>query len=379
MGARLISGCLVLAASLSLTACGSGSSDSKTDSAANSKAASAKSLKDFGTMDDLVKAAEKEGQLNVIALPHDWANYGDVIAAFKKKYPKIKVNEANPNASSKEEIQAATTNKGTNKAPDVFDLGANVATENASMFAPYKVAAFDKLPTGVGDSQARFYPDYTGIMTIGWNKTKFGEINSLDDLLNGKFKGTVALNGKPAEAGAAFGGYQMVNFAKGGDLKNQQPALDFFKKLKDAGNLTTVDVTNATIDSGQTGVVMDWSYNQASTQKRLKEKGVDWQYKTLPGAEAASYYNQAINKDAPHPAAARLWQEFLYSPEAQNIWMKGGATPSLLDSMKADGTVDKAALAAQVKVSGKPKTWTPDEAKTATTWLQSHWDQAIGN
>ena len=48
---------------------------------------------------------------------------------------------------------------------------------------------------------------------------------------------------------------------------------------------------------------------------------------SLPGTGYASFYNQAINKDAPHPAAARLWQEFLYSDEAQNLCLVGGAYP----------------------------------------------------
>mgnify|MGYP007050599407 CR=1 FL=1 len=37
----------------------------------------------------------------------------------------------------------------------------------------------------------------------------------------------------------------MINQLAGGDIKNLQPGLDFFKKLKDCGNLTTVDVTDA--------------------------------------------------------------------------------------------------------------------------------------
>ena len=40
-----------------------------------------------------------------------------------------------------------------------------------------------------------------------------------------------------------------------------------------------------------------------------------------------SFYSQAISKFAPHPAAARLWEEFLYSDEGQNIWLKGLSRP----------------------------------------------------
>src|SRR5687768_1601655 len=51
-------------------------------------------------MADLVAAAEAEGMLTTIALPHDWCNYGGVIDAFKAKYPNIEVNELNPDAGS---------------------------------------------------------------------------------------------------------------------------------------------------------------------------------------------------------------------------------------------------------------------------------------
>ena len=350
----------------SMAACGSGNSVSAQSASASGKAvkvdeksAKATSVDDFGGMDALVAAAEKEGALNVIALPHDWSNYGEVISGFKKKYPKIKVNEQNPNASSKEEVDAGKTNKGTDAAPDVYDLGQAVASTSTDDFASYKVQAWDKIPDSLKDKDGKYYADYTGVMSIGWNADKYGDIKSIDDLKDAKFAGTVALNGKPAEAGAAFNGYLMINQLAGGSLKNLQPGLDFFKKLKDAGNLTTVDVTDGTIDSGQTGVVMDWTYNQASYQKSLKSKGVNWKYKTFKNAQVVSYYNQAINVDAPHPAAARLWEEYLYSAEAQNKW---------LEALKNATTVD-----------GDPISYTNDDSTRITEWLQNNWDKTIGN
>ena len=50
-----------------------------------------------GSMDKLVAAAKEEGQLTVIALPHDWCGYGALIDGFKTKYG-LKVNELNPDA-----------------------------------------------------------------------------------------------------------------------------------------------------------------------------------------------------------------------------------------------------------------------------------------
>lgn len=383
---KIAAGSLAAVLAFSMAACGSSnaSSDGTGESTGkavtvNEKSAKATSLADFGTMEDLEKAAKEEGALNVIALPHDWSNYGEVIESFKKKYPEIKVTELNPNASSKEELDAAKTNKGTDAAPDVFDVGQAVAATSTDYFAPYKVQAWDKIPDAAKDADGAYYADYTGIMSVGWNADKYGDISSLDDLLDPKFAGTVALNGKPAEAGAAFNGYLMANQLAGGDINNLQPGLDYFKKLKEAGNLTTVDVTNGTIDSGQTGVVFDWTYNQASYKKELKDKGVNWKYKTFPKAQVVSYYNQAINKDAPHPAAARLWEEYLYTADAQNLWFKGGANPVLLDSMKEDGTVDQATLKDAITIEGEPVSYTNDDSTRITEWLQNNWDKTIGN
>src|SRR5574341_1097628 len=75
-------------------------------------------------LNQLVAAAKQEGQLTVIALPHDWCGYGDVINGFKQKYG-LKVNELNPDAGSGDEVEAIKANKGNlgPQAPDVIDVG----------------------------------------------------------------------------------------------------------------------------------------------------------------------------------------------------------------------------------------------------------------
>ena len=77
-----------------------------------------------GAMEDLVAAAQKEGELTVIALPHDWCGYGAVIDGFKAKYG-LKVNELNPDAGSADELEAIRANKDNKgpQAPDVIDVG----------------------------------------------------------------------------------------------------------------------------------------------------------------------------------------------------------------------------------------------------------------
>jgi putative spermidine/putrescine transport system substrate-binding protein len=76
------------------------------------------------SMSDLVAAAKKEGQLTIIAVPHDWCGYGAIIEGFKATYG-LKVNELNPDAGSGDEIEAIKANKGNKgpQAPDVIDVG----------------------------------------------------------------------------------------------------------------------------------------------------------------------------------------------------------------------------------------------------------------
>jgi putative spermidine/putrescine transport system substrate-binding protein len=340
-------------------------------------AATATSAEAFGGMDGLVAAAKKEGALNVIALPPDWANYGAIIKAFQDKYG-ITVNSQNPNGSSAEEIEAAKTNKGTDKAPDVFDLGSAVALASTDTFAPYQVQAWPDIPDANKESTGLWYNDYTGVMSIGYNATKYGDITSINDLLNAKFKGSVALNGNPTQAGAAFSGFVMVAIANGGSADNPQPGIDFFQKMKQAGTFIPLDPTPATIASGQTGVVIDWSYNQLAAAAELKKQGAEWKMFVPENAAVGSYYVQAINKDAPHPAAARLWEEFLYSADAQNLYMAGGAQPMLFDAMKKAGTLDTAAEKSLPKTSSPIIQLTDAQQKAATTFLNANWSKIAG-
>ncbi|HEX2894388.1 MAG TPA: ABC transporter substrate-binding protein, partial [Marmoricola sp.] len=292
-----------------LAACGPPAKDNTT------KASTATSAKDLGGMDALVKAAKKEGKLNVIALPPDWANYGNIIKEFEKKYG-IKVTSAQPDAASQDEINAANQLKGRSSAPDVFDLGQSVALANTSMFAPYQVETFAEIPSQYKDPKGTWVNDYGGYMSIGYDSAKVPAISKVSDLLGSAYKGKVALNGDPTQAGAAFSGVMMASLANGGSADDIAPGVEFFSKLAKAGNFLKVDPTPATIESGQTPVVIDWDYlNAAETAKLPTWKVV------VPsdGAPVAGYYYQAINKDAPHPAAARLWEEFLYSDAGQNL------------------------------------------------------------
>ncbi len=363
------------ASSFAVVACSppAKTADTSSSSGGAANAATATSAQDLGGMDALVAAAKKEGTLNVIALPPDWANYGAIITAFGEKYG-IKVNSAQPDASSADEITAADRLKGQSGAPDVFDLGAAVAAANTAKFAPYKVTTFESVPADFKDAGGTWINDYGGYMSVGYDSSKVPAPTSFADLLKPAYKGKVALNGNPTQAGAAFAGVQMASIASGGSAGDVAKGVDFFKKLKAAGNFIPVDPTPATIASGQTPVVIDWDYLNAAQTAKVPT----WKVFVPDNAVVAGYYFQAINKDAPHPAAARLWQEFLYSDEGQNLWLKGGARPVRFDDMKSAGTLDATAAAALPAVTGTPVVPTAADADTAKAYLAKNWANAVG-
>jgi putative spermidine/putrescine transport system substrate-binding protein len=362
------------ATALVLAACAPPADEGATTTSSDGtvSASAATSADDFGGMDALVKAAQAEGQLNVIALPPDWANYGEIIDAFATKYG-IKVNSAQPDAASQDEINAADQLKGTDRAPDVFDLGQSVALANTDKYAPYQVTTWADIPDAFKEATGLWVNDYGGYMAIGYDSSKVPDVTSVADLLKPEFKGKVALNGDPTTSGAAFSGVMMASIANGGSADDIAPGVEFFKKLKKAGNFLPVDPDSATIESGQTPVVIDWDYLGAAAAKNVST----WKTVVPPEAVVAGYYFQAISADAPHPAAARLWEEFLYSDEGQNLWLKGGARPIRGEAMATAGTIDATLWDALPAVTGTPVV--PDNAQTekAAAYLADNWANAI--
>ena len=361
----------VAAALLLATGCSS-SSPSSSSGAANW--ATATSAAAGGGMSALIAAAKKEGTLNVIALPPTWANYGTIISTFEKKYG-ITINSALPDGSSQQEVDAIKAENGSPKAPDVVDVGLAVALANTSLFAPYEVSTWSDIPAAQKDPSGLWYEDYGGYMAVGYS-SKFGTITSLSQLLGPQFKNAVALNGNPTSANAALNGVMMASLAEGGSAGNIAPGVNFFAKLKAAGNFSPVEATGASIKAGTTPVVFDWDYLNLPTYVGVS----DWKVFIPQNAVLGGFYAQAINKNAPHPAAARLWEEFLYSQAAdggQNLWLEGGARPVEQAAMTSDGTINTSAAAELPTVTGTPVFLTEAQSTAAAQYLAANWAKAV--
>jgi putative spermidine/putrescine transport system substrate-binding protein len=369
-----ISATLALAAAGCVSS-GGGSSSAPAPASGGTDWKTATSAESAGGMDALVAAAKEEGALNVIALPPDWANYGAMIKAFGDKYG-IKVESANPEGTSQDEINAVKQLGTQDRAPDVLDLGKSFATGNTDLFAPYKVATWDAIPADNKEANGAWVNDYGGFLSIGCNASLVPTCpQSFADLAKPEYAGKVAINGDPTQAASGFASVWAGALANGGSLDDIKPGLEYWGKLSKSGNLLKIDPTPATIESGQTPIVLDWDYLNVSQADKVKAS-FEWKVAVPSDGLFADYYAQAINKNAPHPAAARLWQEFLYSDEGQNLWLAGKARPIRLDEMTTSGTADKALLSALPTVTGEPQFPTQAQTDAAKQVVAQDWATA---
>jgi len=343
----LAAGCASSSSSTSTAAAGGTSSAT----AAAVDASTATSAAAFGGMSGLIAAAKKEGQLNVITLPSNWANYGAIMKAFQAMYG-IKITDANPEGSSANEISAINELKGKSSAPDVVDVGSSFAVsgDTSGLWAPYKVATWNDIPAAAKAANGDYYADYGGYVAIGYDPSKVKVApTSFKSLLNPIYKNQVAIDGDPSQTGSAFAAVYAAALANGGSLSNIAPGVSYFKQLKSVGNFVPTEGTPATVQSGATPILIWWDYLLASEVQPVVK---DFKVVIPSDAQYAGYYDQAISATAPDPAAARLWEEFLYSTQGQNLFLGGETRPIEMSAMISAGTINKTEEAALPSVPG---------------------------
>jgi putative spermidine/putrescine transport system substrate-binding protein len=338
-----------------------------------------------GPLDALVAAAKKEGQLTVIALPHDWCGYGALIDSFKAKYG-ITVNELNPDGGSGDEIEAIKANKDNKgpQAPDVIDvgLGFGPSAKADGLIQPYKVSTWASIPDDAKDADGYWTGDYYGVLAMAVNADIVKKSpTDWADLQGPAFKGSVAIVGDPRTANQAAMAVYAAGLAGGATdaTKAATDGLNFFADLNKKGNFVPVTAGAASLAQGTTPVVILWDYNALAARDNLKgNPKVDV---VVPQSGViAGVYVQAISAYAPHPSAAKLWLEHLYSDEGQIGWLKGYCHPIRFNALVADKKVPADLLAKLPAAENYAKAKFPslDEQKTAKELIAKQWDATVG-
>ena len=335
---------------------------------------------------ELIAAAKAEGMLTTIALPHDWCGYGDVIASFKAKYPEITVNELNPDAGSADEVEAIKANKDNKgpQSPDVVDVGLAFGPQMKAegLLQPYKVSTWDEIPDSVKDAEGYWYGDYYGVMSLLVNKDLVENTpKDWADLLKPEYAGQVALAGDPRASNQAILGVLAAGMASGAAAGKDagEAGLKYFGEMNKAGNFVPVIGKTGTLAQGATPIIVMWDYNALSAKDTLA--GNPPVEVVVPASGVlAGVYVQGISAFAPHPNAAKLWMEHLYSDEGQLGWLKGYCHPARFNAMVKDGKVPQELLDALPPAESYEKAYFPtlEEVDANKAAVTGAWDSVVG-
>ncbi|MGV8968213.1 MAG: ABC transporter substrate-binding protein [Cellulomonas sp.] len=368
-------------AALTLTGCASTGADAS-GSSASSSVAGASALCGT-TVDELATAATGEGKVNLIALPDTWANYGGILTSFRDTYG-LEAPVASPDASSADEITAIQTLRGQPDMPEVVDVGASFTKQliDEGLADVYKPTGWDEIPDALKDPAGHWIASYYGVMAIATNTTLVKDAPaSFKDLEDPKYKGQVTLNGDPREAGAAFGAVMAASLANGGSFDDITPGLEYFARLKASGNLQMIDVTQATLLSGEVPIALDWTYNFPAVKPMMTDAGFNLEVAVPSDGVYGGYYAQSVVTQAQHPCAARLFLEHLVGDDGALGYLKGGAIPARYAALVAAGKVD-ATLAANLpdaKTIDKIAFPTQPQIDAAKATLAAQWGPMVAD
>jgi putative spermidine/putrescine transport system substrate-binding protein len=337
------------------------------------------------SMDKLIADAKAEGMLTTIALPHDWCGYGELIASFKSKYG-IRVNELNPDAGSADEIEAIKANRNNKgpQAPDVIDVGLSFgpSAKKDGLLQPYKVATWASIPDDAKDPEGYWYGDYYGVLAFQVNTDIVKQVpTDWADLLKPAYKNSIALAGDPRTSNQAIQAVYAAGLSvAGGDAaKAGEAGLKFFGELNKAGNFVPVIGKAASLAQGATPIIIRWDYNGLGDRDTLK--GNPKVEVVVPkSGVVAGVYVQAISAFAPHPNAAKLWMEHLYSDEGQIAWLKGYCHPIRFNDLAKNKKIPADLLAKLPPAEAYEKAVFPslDQQGAAKETITKQWDTVVG-
>lgn len=323
----------VMAMAMVATACGSNDTAEDTTGAADSSAAAESEASEASdgaldlnalTLDEIIEGAKAEGHVESVGMPDSWANWGLSWEGLEAEYG---ITHADTDMSSAEELQMFAT-EGENGTKDIGDVGFAFGSQaiEQDLVQGYKTSYWDSVPDWAKAEDGKWMVAYTGCTTFLTNTELVSDVpTSWADVKAGDY--TVALgdiNGGTAQAAVIASAY-----AFGGGLDNLDPAFEFWTELAEAGRINTLDILQANFESGEVSMGVIWSYTAIPYKEQISQYAME---ATIPSdGSIMSGYASVINKYAPHPYAAALAREYIFSDAGQANLAKAGAIPTRTD------------------------------------------------
>ncbi len=361
-----------IAFSAFLDACGAGSSSTSTGSNVNMA----------GPIDinTLITNAKKEGKLQAIGIPPEWANYKEILANYASKYVQVQY-QAEAEYSSAQELEVFTQSK-KHAHGDIGDVGIKFGplAMQQGLITPYKQSTWADIPANLKDPNGYWCTEYWGTQALVVNTDLVKNVpTSFSELLSGSYPNMVGIDGDPNQANDAFIAVYSAALAQSGSTNDIQPGIDYFAKLKKKGNFTPARANIANITKGEVAIGIIWDYLGLGFRDQLNGKPNLKVLIPTDGSIAGPYVS-VVNKTAPDPFAARLWIEYIFSDEGQLAYLKGYAHPARYQKLVSTGKVP-ADLAAKLPDAEQYSTvkfvTDPKLLATAATVVQNNWQSQV--
>ena len=320
------------------------------------------------TLDEIIENAKAEGHVESVGMPDEWADWGSLWNAMSDTYG---ITHNDTDMSSSEELQMFAT-EGENGTKDMGDVGYGFAGQavDEDLVQGYKTSYWDSVPDWAKGEDGKWMVAYTGVTTFLVNTDQVENVpTSWQDIREGDYK--VALG--PLTGANAQAAFIASAYAFGGDMDNLEPAIEFWTEMAEAGRVNTLDITQANFESGEIAVGVVWSFTGIPYSKNITQYNMT---AVVPSdGSLQNGYASVINKYAPHPNAAALTREVMFSDEGQTYLALAGAIPTREDFEVAeeytDQVISKDAVADAVLIDDA------DAYSAACETARTRWEEEI--
>ena len=315
------------------------------------------------TLDQIVEGAKKEGKLESVGMPGSWANWQGTWDGIEAEYG---IDHNDTDMSSGEEIA-------------MFEAYSRVFGDVGHKFGPeakdkgvtqsYKTSYWDKVPDWAKDPEGHWMIAYTGVTTFITNTDLVANPpKSWADVKAGSYKLTI---GDVVTGATGQGNVLATAYAFGGSIDNIQPGIDFWKEMASAGRIDQGDILLQRIQAGEVECGVTWSYNALT----YRDQTPNYKFDVCVPSDGAimSGYASIINKYAPHPHAAALAREYIFSDKGQTNLAIAGAIPTRTDFVVPAEIQEKTIPQEQTKNAvpiTDPAKYAEVCAKIATAWQE---------
>lgn len=259
---------------------------------------------------------------------------GPLLKIWDQEFPKIKANfiRASETALVSRVITEAQGHKPNF---DVLETTTSQLAADAGLTLKYFPPSAGLIPSSLKDPKGYWFSIYTNWCVVEFNTTKMkkSDITSYQDFLKPQFKGQIVIDSTEYDWYAG-----MVQ------EMGQDKADALIENIRKTNGITLINghgTMNDDISSGQFAVTLTQYVNQAERSKRQKAP-VDWL--AIQPVTVITSGKVVVDKDAPHPNAAKLMADFLASTSAQKYLASRGRQitrsdvpqepPGLLDGLK---------------------------------------------